>query len=521
VEIITSFDRSLIAAMDQKDDELERFRQAWKEEVSAKLRRDQKTPETRNTGASASSSSKPAQKREHRSHRSRDISDDLLEPRTYHDIEPKEHGHRLGDESRIEPSRKAEKAPITALDYYEKAVEQEGQGSLGGAVNHYRKAFKLDPRVQEKYKTKHFPNPKAPAASSSNPAAPASVNQSTFSELINEFSHLNIEALPPPTELSPAPPCPISRIPDEILVNILLELALTDPPSFARLSQVCKRLTYLVATEDRIWQHLCTSVEHGLGGMYYSFACDINASPIQDFILPLSAASLTATLPALITTPPLTPTYPTYRSMYRSRPRLRFAGCYISTVNYTRPGAAATTWSWNAPVLIVTYSRYLRFYRDGSVISLLSSSEPTDVIPWLARENAVPKGEIIAGGAPGSGVMKEALRGRWRLTGDVWGEKARQAAVEGKSVGDGDGDGDGDEEEREGEVVIETEGVVPKYVYKMQLTFGSAGKGARNNKLAWKGFWSYNRLTDDWGEFGMKNYKPFYWSRVKRYENGA
>jgi len=74
-------------------------------------------------------------------------------------------------------------------------------------------------------------------------------------------------------------------------------------------------------------------------------------------------------------------------------------------------------------------------------------------------------------------------------------------------------------EEEEGELHVETEGVLPKYMWKMQFVVGSAGRkdGTRNNKLTWKGFWSYNRLTDDWGEFGLKNDKAYYWSRVKSY----
>ena len=96
--------------------------------------------------------------------------------------------------------------------------------------------------------------------------------------------------------------------------------------------------------------------------------------------------------------------------------------------------------------------------------------------------------------------MKDALCGRWRLSGP----DAGFAAV-------------GEEAETEGELHIETEGVVPKYTYRMHLSFGSAGRGARNNKLNWKGYWSYNKLTDDWAEFGLRNDRAFIWSRVKSY----
>jgi len=88
--------------------------------------------------------------------------------------------------------------------------------------------------------------------------------------------------------------------------------------------------------------------------------------------------------------------------------------------------------------------------------------------------------------------MKDALLGRWRLTGP-------------------------EPSETEGTLIVETAGVTPKYMYKMVLGLGTAGKGAKNNKLTWQGYWSYNRLTDDWGEFGLKNDRAFYWSRVRSY----
>lgn len=107
--------------------------------------------------------------------------------------------------------------------------------------------------------------------------------------------------------------------------------------------------------------------------------------------------------------------------------------------------------------------------------------------------------------------MKDALRGRWRLSG------ARKIPPDEDHYEEPKGPGEYDiepseveEVEPEGELYIETEGVIPKYMWKMQFSIGSAGRkdGTRNNKLSWKGFWSYNRLTDDWGEFGLKNDRP-------------
>lgn len=126
-----------------------------------------------------------------------------------------------------------------------------------------------------------------------------------------------------------------------------------------------------------------------------------------------------------------------------------------------------------------------------------------------------------AGSLP-SAVMNNCLRGRWKLSGDPYrtatGEERKGEAEEGEEEEDGE----------EGTVHIETEGADaghanPKYIYKMALQLKSAGRGAgatRNNKLAWMGYWSYNKLTDDWAEFGLKNDKAFIWSRVRSYGIG-
>jgi F-box protein 9 len=319
--------------------------------------------------------------------------------------------------------------------------------------------------------------------------------------LISEFTSLSIQGELPPTELSPAPPCPIASVPEEIITEILEQVAILDVPSFIRLAQVCKRLAYLVATEDRVWKRLALGPEHGFAAMHYTFTCQVDGKLLGDDneggLILGSDSDIEDAEPALTPvqlTPLLVPSpYPTYRTLFQRRPRIRFNGCYISTVNYTRAGQASPNMlTWNSPIHIVTYYRYIRFLRDGTCISLLTTSEPADVVPYLYVEHM----HKHHGSLP-SASMKDALLGRWRLTGpDVPGDESG---------------------EKEGTLIVETAGVTPKYTYKMVLGLATAGKGAKNNKLTWQGYWSYNRLTDDWGEFGLKNDRAFYWSRVKSY----
>ncbi|KAF2459452.1 hypothetical protein BDY21DRAFT_419996 [Lineolata rhizophorae] len=573
--------------MDQTEVELESFRRQWKEEVSARAKS--------NAAASPSSSHAESPKStasgsaSHAAKRSKaptipssarsELQGSLEEfqPRSYHDIEPNETGHRLGDPG--SSSCAARKEPVSALEHYEKAAERERLGSLGDSVSLYRKAFKLDSKVHEKYRNKHFPaaayKPSASQIQQSttsqqheqqpNPSdAPVTVPNTahhslhglspSLLDLLSQFSKLKIAGEVPPTDASPRPSCPISKLPEELLVEVLVHVAIEDVAAFARLAQVCKRLAYLILTEDRVWRRVVQGPEFGFAAMHYRFACKVDGTPVSSLRprrLGTGARTpsaldddgdgdgdepCTAAQAVLATPPPLTAAYPTYRHMFRARPRVRFNGCYISTVNYARPGGpSANQLDWNnAPVLIVTYYRYLRLFRDGTAVSLLSTAEPADVVHHLGWEGVRAQRGAAGGDALPGAVVKDALRGRWRLSGKGFGKTVgggglmdEAAGTEGPFWEEGGEDGPvsrpDDEEldaEEEGTLHVETEGVVPKYMYKMAFAMGSAGRGARNNRLAWKGYWSYNKLTDDWGEFGLKNDRPFYWSRVKSYGTG-
>lgn len=374
----------------------------------------------------------------------------------------------------------------------------------------------MDHKVDQKYKNKHFPpsyfaskptnpNPSNASTTVPNPAhhsldgPPQSINQ-----LIAGFAGLSIEPAPPEIEGTPAPPCPLADLPDEIIVHIFMELAIMDVASFVKLAQVCKRMAYLVSTEEQIWKRICQGSEVGFGAMHYEWQQEVLGGPllvvdeesVEDIDrMPLDKSAITEAL--------LQSAYSSsYRQMFRLRPRIRFNGCYISTVNYMRPGqASASQVTWNSPVHIVTYYRYLRFFRDGTVISLLSTTEPAEVVHYLTKDLQNAHRGGTQPHLP-SIVMQNALRGRWRLS----------------TIDDNP---DVDLKDAEGDVFVETEGANVKYVYRMKLSLRNAGKGAKNNKLVWQGFWNYNLLTDDTGVFTLKNDKAFFWSRVKSYGNGA
>lgn len=378
----------------------------------------------------------------------------------------------------------------------------------------------MDDRVDQKYKNKHFPpsffktKVSNPNPSNASVTIPNTAHHSLhgppqpIKELLASFAGLTVEPAAPLVEGTPPPPCPLADLPDEILVQILKTVAIVDVSSFTRLAQVCKKFAYLVSTEEQIWKRVCLGSEVGFGAMHYDWQKDVLGGPLDEDIPEMDEDGNILDKP-----PPLTKEDATqllYHSayssswhlMFRLRPRIRFNGCYISTVNYMRPGQASPMQSiWSNPVHIVTYYRYLRFFRDGTVISLLSTTEPADVVHYLTKELAATHRNGASPHLP-SIVMQNALRGRWRLS---TAEDSPEA----------------DLKEAEGDVFIETEGANPRYMYRMQVSLRSAGKGAKNNKLVWQGFWNYNRLTDDAGEFTLRNDKAFYWSRVKSYGDGA
>lgn len=384
----------------------------------------------------------------------------------------------------------------------------------------------MDDRVDQEYKSKHFPpssfstkpanpNPSdAPVTVPDTKAPPLGASPQTIKELITGFAGISIETAPPAIEGTEAPPCFLAELPDEILIQICTEIAVQDVAAFVRLSRVCRRLAYLVATEEQVWRRVCLGSEIGFRAMHYDWQREILGGPIDEDdpvpeddpgacdtspsveLLPLDREQITMALYQKVYSS-------SWLQMFRLRPRIRFNGCYISTVNYIRPGqGSASQVTFHNPVLIVTYYRYLRFFRDGTVISLLTTTEPNEVVHHLTKELADMHRK---GGAPHlpSTVMQNALRGRWRLS----------------TVGDNPEAGLKD---AEGDVVIETEGATgARYIYRMELSLRNSGKGVKNNKLVWRGFWSHNVLTDDVAPFTLRNDKAFFWSRVKSYGMGA
>ncbi|OAA40624.1 F-box domain containing protein [Metarhizium rileyi] len=479
---------------DRLDSELESFRQQWLSEVRSKTGEQSRSESTAFSLPQTPTAHQPPRPK------TRKPPPPTIE-------EEDEHVRTLSFDDGPEPGSAAERpgsrALVSALDHYEEAMEREAQGNMGESLKLYRKAYRLDHGVDRRYREKHFP-PKHPGHPEP-PATPDTALPTRTPDLIASFAGLWIEP-EPESQDTPSRPCPMSSLPAELLVHISRDLAALDVGDFARLSLVCKPLAYIAAL-DQTWRQVCLSTRHGFTGMHYDWNKTVEWDPLEHLLAPDLAqrrrASNIAVTMSLVPDP-----YATWMAMFRSRPRIRFNGCYISTVNYVRTGQASTnqaTWG-GAPIHIVTYYRYLRFFRDGTLISLLTTLEPALVVHHLDRHLLHLHRDSAHAYLP-SVVMQRAYKGRWRLS---LGEEGH--------VHPGPG-GDHDQLQ-DGDVTIETEGVDPKYMFRMDLSLRTAGKAARNNKIVWRGFFSYNKLTDDWAEFTLKHDKAFFFSRVRSYGLG-
>lgn len=535
--------------------ELEQFRQQWQQEVHARQSKQvQGSSHARRRSDIAEQQARldrivnkpPTQ---HPLAEQQEVEEPLASGPTTVSIAERLEKVKVHDADEDEFSKLGRYEPKTALEHYERAVEKEGQGKLGDSVSHYRTAFKLDENVNELYKEKHFAHrwkPVKPNPSNAAPTVPSTAHHSltdagiesqpqTTVELVASWAGCEIPNAEPMIQGDVPPPCPIRKLPTEVLLELLRTTATIDVSIFARLASVCKKLAYHVHVENAIWKQVALGREFGLASQSYHFKTDLQGRPVIWQALEDEDDADADEKPISAPTTEAFSEQQDYRELFHSCPRIRFTGVYISTVNYTRSGGASVTPAvWGSTVHIVTYYRYLRFFRDGTVISLLTTHEPIEVVHLLTKENIAlaragngkesinpmhltGNGQVLGRGqsqqaiAPPpstTAILKHALRGRWRLC---------HPSLDNVEVGANQG--------VPGDLHIETEGGAgPRYMYTLHLSLKHGNvknrSATRNNKLVWKGFWSYNTLSGDWAEFNLKNDKTFWFSRVKSYGLG-
>ncbi|KAF8323544.1 uncharacterized protein EI90DRAFT_3076980 [Cantharellus anzutake] len=238
-------------------------------------------------------------------------------------------------------------------------------------------------------------------------------------------------------------PVPIQHLPTELLVYILRFFSLTcNYTALERFGAVCKKARVLTM-DNSLWRDIVRLLYQPPQIPKHAIIAEIvNSSYGND-----------------------------YRRTLILHPRVRFDGVYIAVCHCMRPGFSDNAWV-NVSHL-VTYHRYLRFFQDGSVLSLLANEDnPSDVVQQL-------KTSIVRSGL---------CTGRWHVIGS--------------------------------EVFIhdlfDSGGNVAKYAFEMSLALRSKPLG-RWNKLEMTQYQTKRVDTGEIDVLPLKNERPFWFSKVRSY----
>ncbi|KAJ1931435.1 hypothetical protein FBU59_006710, partial [Linderina macrospora] len=210
-----------------------------------------------------------------------------------------------------------------------------------------------------------------------------------MADLVKELKKLDLQY----EAEKPNRPVLVDRLPDDLLVHVLKMAGVVDTQIIGRFATACRRFA-VISRDARLWKFMNSMVQKRVSSERFLEARNSvsiiedseDQTPSQDaFLVNERECIRQLYIEAKI--------YGGWLSMYMRRPRVRFDGIYISTCHYLRPSSAENT--WNTPVMLVTYYRYLRFFRDGTCIKFLSTTEPAKVVKnifWETKEKHVQWG---------------------------------------------------------------------------------------------------------------------------------
>ncbi|KAJ7170499.1 hypothetical protein C8R43DRAFT_981948 [Mycena crocata] len=259
-----------------------------------------------------------------------------------------------------------------ALSVYKQAVQHEQSGELDQALALYRQAFRMEPNVDRAYHTQELLASIGAAQTQGVSSTKAGEDFAGVDELGKTLQRALkfksgdehgvvvtgslaglIEGFSEDLKFEPEneeEPIHLNILPEELLVIIIRKLDHTSIERFATVSRKARVLTL----DPGIWRELVV----------------LSYKPPQ-------VDSLESMVPVV------TQFHSDFRRVYVEHPRIRLDGVYIAVCHYVRPGLSENSWV-NISHLI-TYHRYLRFFPDGKVLSLLANEEtsPAQVIHTL------------------------------------------------------------------------------------------------------------------------------------------
>ncbi|KAJ3921795.1 hypothetical protein F5877DRAFT_35182 [Lentinula edodes] len=358
-----------------------------------------------------------------------------------------------------------------AVSIYREAVIHEQRGELEEALYLYRSAFRRDANVDILFEREEMlgaimaqqiaPKLENTLAMQSTKAAVSPAEHGvtasrSLNSILNNFPR-DLVFEPEDEEDS----VPFNLLPDEMIVYILKIL---DASSLERFASV-NRKARVVSLDVSIWRKLAKETY----------------KPPQIPVLPDGSSSLEYLSKQYLYD---------YRRLYIEHPRIRLDGVYIAVCHYIRPGLSENSWV-NVNHLI-TYHRYLRFFPNGQVISLLTNEEqsPAHVIPLLK---------------PTLRGLKGLLFGNWHLSGNTV-VLSNLIDASSRSLTHGHGHGHA------------ADPSIPtiRYIFTMHLTLLSRPLG-RWNKMDIVSYDTVKLETGEASPVALKHERPFWFSKVRSY----
>jgi len=249
-----------------------------------------------------------------------------------------------------------------ARDLFLEGVEHEQNGDLFEAIQKYRKAVNLVPDIENKVEEQRCRNDNSIRNKEKevegdqtdedlediDPEDPEMNDEE--SDLLLKFSRMRLKghSSQDVDTSSSSTSAHISSLPMEVLIHILKWVVSSelDLKSLENFSQVCRGF-YVAARASDIWRRVC--IQTWVAGL-----------PIEE------------------------PSLGGWRTIFLSRPRVNFNGCYISRVTYLREGERGFQdnefyKSWH----VVHYHRFLRFFPGGRVVMVTTAEQPSVAVKLL------------------------------------------------------------------------------------------------------------------------------------------
>ncbi|KAG0684145.1 hypothetical protein C6P40_001252 [Pichia californica] len=367
-----------------------------------------------------------------------------------------------------------------AFELFELAIEKEDIGKLNDASNYYWKAFKLDEKVDLKYREKYFGNIKSDDSKqiievkkkikNENNFKPLELNKNQLIKLLDSYSKCDI------IPLDEEKPIYIERLPYEVIEKIFEILLIIDTPSWINFSLICKKYSFYGFRDLNIWKKL--------NELNYSRQNYKDNDEEKFKILIKNQWGFN------------------YYQMLNERPFIKFRGVYISKVSYMKEGARSeNSNSWNLPYRIISYYRYYRFYSDGTCLKIITVLEPKKVIPKLHKGYKISEDIELMNeeiNRPEPENIKSPV--------DNFSNRNWLRIFEGKY-----------EISLQGFVETNCDGPVEKYRFIDKFNIINSGKYHRHNKLEWVDLGFFDTVNQTYSSLNRENEKDFVFSRVKSY----